>query len=149
VKKPPRPQEYYEVTAKPDLICRLSDSAYIDYKTKSFHVDNYCFDSKPEKNLFWKLLTDDKIKEVYFTGMLTHGQSDFYISYVDPVSHTLRSYFPDFLVKNEDGSYTIMEVKADYMIDDAVVKAKQEHAVRLATASGMSYQMIKASEVGK
>lgn len=147
--KKPAGKDYYEITAKPELTCRINDSAYIDYKTKSFHLDHYCFDSKPEKELFWKLLQDDKIKEVYFTGMLTHGQSDFYISYVDPISHTLRSYFPDFLVMNEDGSYTIMEVKADYMVDDAVVKAKAEYARIHAAASGMEYRMVKASEVGK
>lgn len=147
--KKPVGKDYYDVTAKPELTCKISDSAYIDYKTKSFHLDHYCFDSKPEKELFWKLLQDNKIKEVYFTGMLTHGQSDFYISYVDPISHTLRSYFPDFLVMNEDGSYTIMEVKADYMVDDAVVKAKAEYARIHAAASGMEYRMVKASEVGK
>lgn len=144
--KKPVGKDYYDVTAKPDLTCKLSDSECVEYKTKSFHLDHYCFDSKPEKKLFWKLLKDDKIKEVYFTGMLTHGQSDFYISYVDPVSHSLRSYFPDFLVKNDDDSYTIMEVKADYMIEDEVVKAKAEFARVLATASGMDYKMVKASE---
>jgi type III restriction enzyme len=64
---------------------------------KSFHFDTYCFDSNPERTLFWDLLREVKVKHPYFIGMLTHGQSDFFIQYIDPDSHTVRSYYPDFL----------------------------------------------------
>ena len=64
---------------------------------KSFHLDNYCFDSGSEKNLFLDLLKRGNVNKLYFTGMLTHGESDFFISYIDPTSHTVRKYFPDFL----------------------------------------------------
>lgn len=60
--------------------------------------------------------------------MLTHGQSDFVIHYVDPESHTVRSYYPDFLVQKTDGSYVIVEVKGDNLVNDAVVKAKAAYA---------------------
>ena len=82
--------------------------------------------------------------------MLTHGQSDFFIQYIDPESHTVRSYYPDFLFLREeqDGTekYVIVEVKGDHQIDDAVVQAKKEFAHQIAVASGMEYQMIKSSD---
>jgi hypothetical protein len=78
--------------------------------------------------------------------MLTHGQSDFFIQYIDPDSHTVRSYYPDFLFERQDGSFVIVEVKADNQIEDAVVQAKQEFAQQIAVASGMEYRMIKASD---
>ncbi len=77
--------------------------------------------------------------------MLTHGQSDFVINYIDPLSHTVRNYYPDFLVKMNDGSYVIVEVKGDNMVDDEVVKAKADYASQLAIASHMTYKMIKGS----
>ncbi len=78
--------------------------------------------------------------------MLTHGQSDFFIQYIDPDSHTVRSYYPDFLFQKEDGTYVIVEVKGDNMINDPVVQAKKEFAQQIATASGMEYEIIKGSD---
>lgn len=136
---------YYEVSALKDLIICPGD---IQAKSvaQSFHVDTYCFDSKPEKQLFWDLLHDGRIKELYFTGMFTHGQSDFYVQYIDPDSHTIRSYYPDFIFRKEDGSYVIVEVKGDNKIDDPVVQAKKQFAEQMATASGMTYQVIKGTD---
>ena len=71
--------------------------------------------------LFWSLLTEGKVKKVYFTGMLTHGQSDFYIQYIDPESHAVRRYYPDFLMQKDDDSWVIVEVKGDNKIDDDIV----------------------------
>jgi hypothetical protein len=103
--------------------------------------------------MFSALIKDDKIEKVWFTGMFTHGQSDFLIRYIDPESHTVRSYYPDFLIKikTSDNSekYVIIEVKGDNKIDDEVVKAKADYASQIAGASGMSYQIIKGSEVNK
>jgi hypothetical protein len=65
------------------------------------------------------------------------------------VSHTLRTYYPDFLVLKGDGSYIIIEVKRDDQIDDEVVLAKQEYATQMAVASGMTYKMVKGTEAGK
>ena len=146
IKEPPPEKGYYEASGKKDLIMRVTDRVVQKYKDKSFHLDTYCFDSNPEKTLFWDLLMEGKITKVYFTGMLTHGQSDFYIQYIDPESHTIRSYYPDFLLQKDDGAYVIVEVKGDNMIDDPVVQAKKEFAKQLATASGMEYQTIKGSD---
>jgi type III restriction enzyme len=87
-----------------------------------------------------------RVKRLYFTGMLTHGQSEFFIQYIDPDSHTVRSYYPDFLFERQDGVFVIVEVKADNQIEDAIVQAKMEFAQQIAVASGMEYRMIKASD---
>lgn len=69
--------------------------------------------------------------------MLTHGQSDFYIQYIDPETNALRSYYPDFscnCIRKMDPlllwklrattSWKILVVlaKADYARQVAVVK---------------------------
>jgi len=137
---------YYQVKGDEDLTANVNDPVYENYKSKSFHLDHYCFDSHPENTLFWTLLKDNKISRVWFTGMLTHGQSDFMINYIDPESHTVRSYYPDFLVQKEDGTYVIVEVKGDNKVDDTVVKAKAEYASQIATASHMTYKIVKGSD---
>ena len=146
VKKPEK--GYYTVRANPDLVATETETEWSDYKHKSFHLDTYAFDSLPERALFWSLLTEGKVKEVYFTGMLTHGQSDFYIQYIDPESHALRRYYPDFLMQRDDDSWVIVEVKGDNKIDDDVVLAKAAAAEQRASASQMSYEIIKGSDAG-
>ncbi len=138
---------YYEVSASPDLVSQAQ--VYQTMMEKSFHLDAYCFDSRPEYQLFQDLLRDRLIKKVYFTGMLTHGQSDFFIQYIDPESHTIRSYYPDFLLQKEDGQYFIVEVKADNQIDAPVVQAKRLSAEKMAAASNMRYFLLKASDAAK
>jgi len=135
---------YYEVSGKPHLIVREADAG--SDASKSFHLDTYCFDSIPERNLFWKLIKDGRVAKLFFTGMLTHGQSDFFVQYIDPDSHTIRSYYPDFLLQDTDGKFTIVEVKGDNQIDAPVVLAKQTYAQQLAGASGMSYRIIKGTD---
>jgi len=146
VKEPEDESGCYRVTGKKGLIANHKTDPYAAHSAKSFHLDNYCFDSIPEKEFFWKCLQDGAIDRIWFTGMLTHGQSEFNIAYIDPVSNTLRSYYPDFLVKKTDGSYVIVEVKGDNMTDDVVVQAKQSYATQLATGSGFAYRMIRGTE---
>ena len=144
------PEEgYYTVRANPDLVVTDDEPEVPNYKHKSFHLDTYAFDSQPEHKLFWSLLADGKVKKVYFTGMLTHGQSDFYIQYIDPESHAVRRYYPDFLMQKDDDSWVIVEVKGDNKIDDQVVLAKADAAKQRATASQMSYEIIKGSDANK
>ncbi len=142
------PSGYYEVTAAKDKIVRMTDAKQQE-RLKSFHLDAYCFDSNPERQLFWDLLREQKVKRLYFTGMLTHGQSEFFIQYIDPDSRTVRSYYPDFLFQRPDGTYVIVEVKADYQIEDAVVQAKKDFAHQIAVASGMEYKIIKATDASE
>lgn len=145
------PKGYYEISAAKDKTVHI-DNPQIkeEERTKSFHLDTYCFDSGSENWLFWDLLREQRVKKIYFTGMLTHGQSEFFIQYIDPDSRTVRSYYPDFIFQRSepDGSlkYVIVEVKADNQIDDAVVQAKKDFAQQIAVASGMEYRIIKSSD---
>ncbi len=146
VKEPSGGSDCYVVSAKPDMVANHLKEPYVPYKTKSFHLDNYCFDSNPEKDFFWKCLRDASVDKIWFTGMLTHGQTDFVITYIDPISNTVRNYYPDFLVRKTDGSHVIVEVKGDNKIDDEVVQAKQKYAHQLAASSGFTYQMIAGTK---
>ncbi len=117
-----------------------------DLRDKSFNLDTYTFDSKPERALFWDLLQSDQVNEIYFTGMFTHpSKTEFFFQYIDPESHALRNYYPDFLVKREDGSYLIIEVKADFQMDDPIVLAKQSAAQQISVESGIEYRMISGT----
>ena len=138
---------YYPVRANPDLVVKDDEQAVRNYEHKSFHLDTYAFDSTPEKSLFLSTLGNGKVREVYFTGMLTHGQSDFYIQYIDPESHAVRRYYPDFLMQKEDGSWVIVEVKGDHLIEDQLVQVKAEATQQVTYVSDMSYGIIKESEV--
>jgi len=140
--------ENEEVTflAKSHLVMSKDDWNVTLSNKQSFHISPYCFDSIPEKKLFTDLLGEDKVKAIYFTGMLTHGQSDFYIQYIDPETHSIRSYYPDFLVQQSDDSWVIIEVKGDNKIDDPIVKAKSDAASKIADRSKMRYEIIKGSD---
>lgn len=145
----PKNSEYYEFSAKPMLVVRESDSDVQKYVQKSFHADTYCFDSKPEKECFWQYLQSPKVKKVYFTGMFTSGQGDLAIPYIDPITKALRNYYPDFLAEMEDGTYQIIEVKGDNMIDDSVVLEKKAAAEEMATESKMEYIIYKGNDIMK
>ncbi len=139
--------DFYEFKCDKDLLVNMNDLEARKNKDKSFHTDNYCFDSKPEKECFWQYLDSNKVKEVYFTGMFTSKQNGMYISYIDPETNTLRHYYPDFIVKLNDDTYEIIEVKGDNKIEDAVVIAKAEAANLMATESKMKYKMLKSSDI--
>ena len=147
--KEPKDSGYYEFKADQNLVVCESSDKYKAYKQKSFHADTYCFDSKPEAELFDQYMKSNKVKEVYFTGMFTSDQSELGIQYVDPESHRVRHYYPDFIAKMADDSYEIIEVKGDNKLEDSVVKAKAEAAEEIATESSMKYKMYAGSEIMK
>ncbi len=144
VKEPPVSPGYYEMTAEKEMVVGVEEERVKKYLDNSFHLDNYCFDSKPERDFFWHVLQADKVDKIWFTGMLTHGQSEFFIQYVDPDTHRVRSYYPDFLIRKKDGSLVMIEVKGENMIEHPTVKAKQEYAEMIAKASdvAMTYEVI-------
>ncbi len=151
VKEPPQ-EGYYEIHGKPKLTrvlaeCQNGPFPNMGWADKSFHLDTYCFDSKPELAFFENQISRDKIKEIYFTGMLTHGQSDFHVAYIDPESNLLRHYYPDFLLRLEDDTWMMVEIKAEHQIDDAVVQAKKAFASAMAKASKMVYKLVPSREV--
>lgn len=140
--KEPKDSAYYRFSANPELVVTSAGAEYDGYEEKSFHADTYCFDSKPEKELFNQLIYSDNIKEVYFTGMFTSGQSELAIQYVDPESHRIRSYYPDFFVRTSDDKIELIEVKGDNQLDNAIVLAKAEAAREIADASRIEYAVI-------
>jgi type III restriction enzyme len=141
--KEPKEGCYY-IRAKEDLVIKEEGAKYT---SKTFHLDTYCFDSKPEKILFTDLVNHKDVQEIYFTGMLTHGQTEFAIDYIDPESNLVRKYYPDFLIKKKDGTWLIVEVKGDNKIDDPLVEAKKLAATEMAGASQMGYHIIKGTDV--
>lgn len=58
-------------------------------------------------------------------------------------SHTIRSYYPYFLIQKVDGTYIIVEVEGDNKIEDPIVRAKQDFAEQMAEAAVMTYRIIK------
>ncbi|ACJ33551.1 DEAD/DEAH box helicase family protein [Anoxybacillus flavithermus] len=141
--KEPKEGCYY-IRAKEDLVIKEEGAKYT---SKTFHLDTYCFDSKPEKILFTDLVNHKDVQEIYFTGMLTHGQTEFAIDYIDPESNLVRKYYPDFLIKKKDGTWLIVEVKGDNKIDDPLVEAKRLAAIEMAGASQMDYHIVKGTDV--
>ena len=129
-----------------DLVISMQNPYLKDVVEKSFNLDTYCFDSFPEIEFFRKSIFDDNVDKIYFTGMLTHGESDFYINYIDPESHMVRNYYPDFLIKTKDNKWLIIEIKGDNQIENPVVLAKAEYARRLASDSMFEYYMVKGTD---
>lgn len=148
--KEPHEAGYYEFSAKEELVLTNHDRGFTPEQIqKSFHADTYCFDSIPERECFIQYIRSNKVSEIYFTGMFTSNQGDLSINYYDPESRRIRQYYPDFIAKMTDGSYQLIEVKGDNMIDDVVVKAKQEAAEELAVVSGVKYIMYAGSTITK
>ena len=146
----PKDAGYYEFSADDELVIMKGHSSLTESEeAKSFHADTYCFDSKPERECFLQYITNNKVKEIYFTGMFTADQGDLAVHYYDPESRRVRKYYPDFLAQMEDGSYQLIEVKGDNKIDDTVVRAKKEAAEEIAIASGIRYIMYAGSELMK
>lgn len=146
----PKDSGYYVFNAKPELVLQRGDAQFTpDEVAKSFHADTYCFDSKPERECFMQYIMDSRVRKIYFTGMFTSNQGDLSIHYYDPESMRVRQYYPDFFAEMADGSYQLIEVKGDNMIDDAVVKAKADAATIMAIESGVEYRMYRGSDIMK
>lgn len=145
VNEPPEGQEGFKcVTASLEKVVESFD---IENASKSFHYSPYCFDSNPEMTFFKKAMKDEKeIKRVFFMGQLTHGQSDFYVSYIDPESHTVRKYYPDFLVQKFDDSWVMVEIKGEDKLNDVVVQAKKKYAEDMAEHSSFSYLFVPSQK---
>jgi hypothetical protein len=145
---PPPDKGYYEFHADPDLVVKANEAKYNFVREKSFHADTYCFDSTPEKECFNQYVFSDKVKEVYFTGMFTSHQGELSIQYIDPETHSLRNYYPDFVAMMKNNTIQIIEVKGDNKLDDPLVKAKQAAAIELATESNdIEYIMLPGNFV--
>lgn len=145
VKDPPDGDEGYEISVDPALFADESSAEYAPFSEKSFHLSGYGFDSAPELGFFRRNLPNERIKNIWFTGMLTAGQTDFFIHYIDPDTNALRSYYPDFLIELEGGGYLIAEIKGEHLLDAPVTKAKQRYAEEMALSSKMKYVLIPSA----
>jgi hypothetical protein len=130
---------------KTEMFSRWTDRPKL--AAKSFHLDTYCFDSFPERDFFLSIIGQAKVKEIYFMGMLTHGQSDFRINYIDPETYTVRSYYPDFLIRTEENEWLVVEVKAAFSMQDAVIQAKRDFAEKFLAVSNIKYYMVPHTAV--
>ncbi|PMB97239.1 DEAD/DEAH box helicase family protein [Brevibacterium luteolum] len=140
--------DYYEFRAEEELVVEQGDEKLTTpQRDKSFHADTYCFDSKPELEMFWQYVESEKVKEVYFTGMFTSRQGDLGIQYFDPESRRIRLYYPDFVARMADDTWQLVEVKADFQIDDALVQAKARAAEEMTVESGVRYIMYPGSRI--
>ena len=128
--------------AQEHLMARRDYPAYRGVQDKSFHLDTYCFDSVPELELFNRVITNQETEKIYFTGMLVHGQSAFQVHYIHPDSHTVCSYYPDFLVLRSGGKVHLIEVKSNWKKDDQVVLAKKDAAEKLAEGNRFDYSLV-------
>ena len=150
----PEGKTHYEFMAVPELVVSYNQSEFKNkdkqnrvLQGKSFHTDYYCFDSASERDFFWQYIKSDKIKEVYFTGMFTSKYNGLAIQYIDPDTHSLRSYYPDFVSFRDDNTIEILEVKGEHLIEQPVTRAKEDAAVLMAAESRMTYRMIPSNMV--
>jgi type III restriction enzyme len=79
--------------------------------------------------------------------MFTGSENGLTAQYVDPDSNMIRNYYPDILVYYKDGSIEIIEVKGDNRINDKEVEAKGYAMMTLAEQCGMSYDIVKSSDI--
>jgi type III restriction enzyme len=70
----------FRFRAKQHLLAKRDYPDYLKTKQKTFHLDAYCFDSKPECEFFKQVLGLNEVEKIYFTGMLVHGQSGFHVN---------------------------------------------------------------------
>jgi hypothetical protein len=81
--------------------------------------------------------------------MFTSKYNGLAIQYIDPESHTVRVYYPDFISFLDDDTIQIVEVKGDNKIDDLVVRAKADAAAEMAIQSKMAYVMHASNDIMK
>ena len=146
----PKGLNYFKFRSTEELTIQKDENIVKQYSSKSFHTDRYCFDSKPEEQLFLDLIRDPDVEKVYFTGMFTGKENGLSVQYIDPDTNAIRTYYPDFLVYYKDGSIDVIEVKGDNMIDSKEVKAKADAMLETTLYGGkMDYKIYKSSEIMK
>lgn len=101
-----------------------------------FHFTPYNFDSRPEKEFLSEMLErlqarKDDIEDIYFTGGISSpAQTDLHFEYKGEDGR-YHQYYPDFVIVKKDGSFLIIEVKAEGKEADPEVLAKEKAVHRL------------------
>ena len=112
-----------------ELLVHTKDFVGINQKSLGFHYTPYNFDSAPEKDFFEKMVNKLQVKtkeieDIYFTGGLTNiTQTDMYFQFKG-IDGRYHNYFPDFVIVKKDGSFLIVEIKAEGKEEDLEVQAK-------------------------
>lgn len=105
------------------------NNLYYNEESK-FHYNPYNFDSNAEKTFFETLLAqipnvkNDEIEGIYFTGGLSHKQTDFYFEYQK--DNSTKKYFPDFLIRTNSGKLIIVEIKGQNANEDEYKDTKRK-----------------------
>lgn len=110
-------------------------SGWIKDSTKSHRA---FYRSSWEALLMYKLEEDDNVK--YYES------EPFSIKYYHP-DGSLHRYIPDLLVVFNDNSKLLVEIKADYLLDDELVKLKSSAAIEYCNLMGMDYIVISWNEL--
>jgi hypothetical protein len=74
--------------------------------------------------------------------MFTAVLSESCFHYVDPDSHTVSYYYPDFLIVHTDDRLGIIEVKSEKWLGDSVTKAKTQYASIAISGQNSYYKLI-------
>jgi len=117
-----------------NLLVHKKNFEGINKKALSFHYTPYNFDSAQEKDFFEKMLSKLQVKtkeieDIYFTGGLANTrQTDMHFQYKG-IDGRYHNYFPDFVIVKKDGTFLIIEIKAEGKEQDLEVLSK-EKAVR-------------------
>tara|TARA_Y100000590_G_scaffold246343_1_gene276769 strand:+ start:385 stop:2985 length:2601 start_codon:yes stop_codon:yes gene_type:complete len=126
----------------------------------SFHYSPYNFDSLPEKDFLYQILTavnlkPSKIEDIYFIGGLSSPkQTDILFEYQND-QKDWKLYAPDFLIRKKDGSVLIIEIKKERLKNDEIegkngIKAKAMKKIEVLNKSKLRYQMLftASSDIG-
>ncbi len=112
-----------------ELLVHQKDYAGINVRKLGFHYSPYNFDSEPEKSFYDYMLNKlqtkaEDVEDIYFTGGLTNTkQTDMYFQYKG-ADDRYHNYFPDFVVVKKDGTFLIIEIKAEGKENDLEVQTK-------------------------
>ena len=66
---------------------------------------------------------------------------------IAPVTNAVRSYCPEFKTTMDDGTIQIIEVGADFQVDNNMVVAKARATSEMVTASHMDYKLITSTQL--
>jgi hypothetical protein len=102
-----------------------SPEGFVGEKTR--YKQGYYFSKKNNKELYYQssyeLLAFNILEQQ--DAVVKYEKCKFSIDYVKPSDNFTHKYVPDILVIYDDGRKQIIEIKAEWQLEDEIVKAKQ------------------------
>jgi Type III restriction enzyme, res subunit. len=146
---------YYKSKAE-KLLTSYEKFKDLNKKDFGFHYMPYNFDSEHEKDFFIKLLIElnenpDDIQDIYFTGGLTDpNKTDFFFEYRGK-DRKWHNYYPDFLIKKNNGKMIIVEIKMERLRTDEIdgedgSKAKSVREIQGLNSDKLKYEILFTDE---